>query len=189
VYLPEGEFQFASLNYLVQIQPGLADPMPAIRARLAGIDRNVVISRVLTLKDVVGLAVWQERFFATVFAGFGAIALVLALVGLYGVMAYTVSLRTHEMGVRMALGASAREIRVMILKQSGALVAAGLLLGGIGAVFLTRLFQSQLYEIGPGDPVTLAAVAAVLIVAGMAASYFPARAATRVDPIVALRAE
>ncbi len=189
VYLPYGEFQFASPAYLVRTSPGLADPASALRARMAGIDRAIAISRVITLKDAIGRSIWQERFFATLLAGFGVLALLLALIGLYGVLAYTISQRTHEMGIRMALGASAGEIRRMVLFQSGRLVAAGLLIGAAGAFFLTRLLETQLYGIKPGDPATTAAVAALLAAAAMAASYLPARKATRVDPMSALRQE
>jgi ABC-type antimicrobial peptide transport system permease subunit len=161
----------------------------AIRARITAIDRNIAISRVQTLKEVLDQAVWQERFFATVFAGFGVLALALALIGVYGVMAYAVLRRTHEMGIRLALGASGREIRWMVLRQSGALVAVGLAIGTTAAAALSPLLKSQLYEVGPHDPATLAAVAVLLTIAGLAASYLPARKATRVDPIVALRQE
>ncbi len=189
VYLPHGEFGFSSVGYLIRTAPGLADPMPALRAKLAAIDKSIAISRVITLKEVVNTVVWQERFFATVFVGFGALALVLALVGLYGVMSYAVSRRRHEMGIRLALGATAGEIRRMILLQSGRLVAAGLVLGTVGAVFLTRVLETQLYGVRPGDPATLAAVAALLAAAALIASYAPARKATRVDPMLALRDE
>src|SRR5262249_39731111 len=133
--------------------------------------------------------IWQERFFTTIFAVFAVLALVLALVGLYGVMAYAVSRRTHEMGIRMALGASAREIRGMVLADSGKLVAAGLILGSLAAFFLTKFLQKQLYGVSATDPATFAAVAAILAIAAMLASYLPARKATRVDPMLALREE
>ncbi len=154
VYLPVGEYEWASIAYLVRSASGLADPAKAVRARLTAVDRNVAISRVLSMKDVVTQSIWQERFFATIFGFFAVLALLLALVGLYGVMAYTVSRRTHEMGIRMTLGATAGEIRGMVLAQSGRLM-----------------------------------LAALLAAAAMAASYIPARKATRVDPMTALREE
>jgi len=189
VYLPHGEFQFGSIGYLVRIAPGLADPLPALRARLAAVDKSVALSRPLTLRQVLSAAAWQERFLATVFAGFGMLALALAVVGLYGVLSYAVSQRTHEMGIRMALGATAAAVRRMILWQSGQLLAVGLTIGCAGALFLTRLLRAQLFEVQPGDPPTLLAVALLLAAAAMAASYFPARRATRVDPMTALRDE
>jgi putative ABC transport system permease protein len=189
VYLPVGEYEWASIAYLVRSVGGLADPAKALRARLTAVDRNVAVSRVLSMKDVVTQSIWQKRFFATIFGFFAVLALLLALVGLYGVMAYTVSRRTHEMGIRMALGATAGEIRGMVLAQSRRLVLAGLAAGTVAAVFLTRLLRTQLFEVGPGDPKTLGAVAALLAAAAMAASYIPARKATRVDPMTTLREE
>jgi putative ABC transport system permease protein len=189
VYLPEGEFEFGSLAYLVRTSGGLADPARALHARITAVDRNVAISRVLSMKDVVTRSIWQERFFATIFGFFAVLALLLALVGLYGVMAYAVSRRTHEMGIRMALGASAGDVRGMILAQSGRLVILGLAAGILASVFVTRLLASKLYDVSPGDPRTLGAVAALLAGAAMLASYVPARKATRVDPLLALRDE
>jgi putative ABC transport system permease protein len=174
VYVPSDEFEWTSLAYVVHMRAGMADPALALRARIVGIDRNIAVSRVINLKDVVRQSIWQERFFATLLAGFGGLALLLALIGLYGVLAYTVSQRTHEMGVRMALGASAGTIRTMILTHSGKLVGAGLLLGAIAAAFLTRSLRTPLYEITPGDPGILACVAVLLAGAATAASYFPA---------------
>jgi putative ABC transport system permease protein len=189
VYLPQGEFGFNSLGYLVRTAPRAPDPVPALRARLAALDKSVAISNVLTIKDVIRSAVWQERFFTMVLAAFALLALVLALVGLFGVLSYTVSQRTHEMGIRMALGASPGEIRRMILGQSGRLVIAGLLVGAVGAALLTRLLGAQLYEVRANDPATLGIVAVLLVATAMVASYFPARKATRVDPMNALRVE
>ncbi len=189
VYLPEGEFEFASMAFLVRTASGLPDPARALRARIMSLDRNIAISRVLSMKDVVTRSIWQERFFAVIFGFFAALALLLAVVGLYGVMAYAVSRRTHEMGIRMALGASAARIRAMVLRQSAGLVAVGLTVGGVAAAFLNRLLKSQLFEVSPADLKTMAAVAAILAAAALAASYVPSRRATRVDPMLALREE
>ncbi len=145
VYLLYGEFEFARIAYMARTSSRVSDPAKALRARIAAIDRNVAINPVLSMRDVVTRSIWQERFFATIFGFFAAMALLLALVGLYGVLAYTVSRRTHEMGIRMALGASAGEIRAMILVQSSRLLILGLAVGTLASVFLTRLLASQLY--------------------------------------------
>jgi putative ABC transport system permease protein len=189
VYLPYGEFRFANLAYLVRTAPATPDPMPAVRSRITTFDRTIAISGVVALQDAVDRSIWQERFFAMLLAAFGGLALLLAVAGLYGVLAYTVAQRRHEMGIRMALGASASQIRGMVLAHSGRLAGMGLLAGAIGALLLTRLLETQLYEIQPGDPATLAIVAILLGVAAMAASYLPARRATSVDPMCALRDE
>jgi ABC-type antimicrobial peptide transport system permease subunit len=141
------------------------------------------------MEDILNTSVWQERFFATLLAAFGGLALLLAAVGLYGVMAYSVSRRTHEMGIRMAMGASAASIRRMVLRQSGQLIAIGMAGGLIGSIAATRYLKSQLYDVSPTDLPTLISAATVLIIAGLTASYIPARRATHVDPMVALRSE
>jgi putative ABC transport system permease protein len=190
VYIPyQGKFDHSSLAWLVRTDSGMASPGDALRRRVSQIDRNVAVSDVTTLQQIVDESIWQERFFTTLLAFFAALALLMATVGLYGVMAYTVSRRTHELGIRMALGASAREIRGMVLVQSGRLVGAGIAIGIVASVFATRLLAKQLYGVKPTDPQTFLAVAALLIGAALLASYLPARRATRVDPILALREE
>jgi predicted permease len=189
VYLPYREFSSSISSYLVRTRTGMADPGGALRARMAAIDPSIAVSRIRTMEEILSRSVWRERFFATLLAFFGTLALLLAAIGLYGVMAYTVSRRTHEVGIRMAMGASSGEIRRMILVQSGRLIVTGLALGLLGAMGVTRYLEAQLYEISPTDVPTLMAAAAVLVLAGLAASYVPARRATRVDPMTALRAE
>ena len=189
VYLPYREYSSSTSSYFVRTRAGMADPAGAIRARIAAIDPSIAVSRIRTMEDILSSSVWRERFFATLLASFGGLALLLAAIGLYGVMAYTVSRRTHEMGIRMAMGASAGEIRTMVLLHSGRLIAAGLALGVAGAVAVTRYLAAQLYGVSPTDVPTLLAAVAVLAAAGLAASYLPARRATRVDPMTALRTE
>ena len=189
VYLPYREFPSAIDSYIVRTRPGTPNVEAALRSRIAAIDPNIAVSRVRTMQEILDRSVWRERFFATLLAFFGALALILAAVGLYGVMAYTVSRRTHEMGIRLAMGASAGDIRRMILWQSTRLLAVGVALGVLGAVASTRYLATQLYGVSPTDVPTLIGAVSVLAAAGLAASYLPARRATRVDPMVALRAE
>jgi putative ABC transport system permease protein len=120
---------------------------------------------------------------------FAVAALLLAAVGIYGVIAYTVSQRTQEIGIRMALGAQQRDVLRMIVGQAGLLAVAGIVLGAGGAAMLTRFMADLLFEVRPRDPMTFAAVAAMLAIVAIAASYLPGRRATRVDPVIALRAE
>ncbi len=189
IYVPYGEFRYAGLAWFVRTGSGLSEAGDALRRRLSAIDRNIAVSGVRTLRQIVDDSLSRERFLATLLAFFAGLAMLMAAVGLYGVMAYTVSRRTHELGIRMALGASAREIRGMVLLQSGRLIGAGLVIGVVAGLLLTSLLGKQLYGVKPADPQTFASVCAILAVAGLLASYFPARRATRVDPMLALRDE
>jgi putative ABC transport system permease protein len=189
VYLPYREFSSSTSSYLIRTRGGMADPGGAFRARMAAIDPGIAVSRIRTMDEILSRSVWKERFFATLLGFFGGLALLLAAVGLYGVMAYTVSRRTHEMGIRMAMGASSGEIRRMVLLESGRLIAVGVVFGLLGAAVVTRYLGTQLYGVSPTDVPTLLAAAVVLAATGMAASYLPARRATRVDPMIALRAD
>jgi ABC-type antimicrobial peptide transport system permease subunit len=123
------------------------------------------------------------------FGSFGALAIILAIVGVYGVLSYSVSQRTQEFGVRMALGASPQDVRRMMIRQGMALAAWGIGLGALGAVAVTRIIGSLLYNVTPTDPVSFGGVIALMLAVAAAAAYLPARRATMVDPMVALRAE
>jgi ABC-type antimicrobial peptide transport system permease subunit len=131
----------------------------------------------------------QDRFFTVLLGAFAALALALAAVGLYGVLSYAVSLYTHEIGIRMALGAPASSVRRMIMRQGLTLAGAGVLVGGLAALALTRLLKSQLFEISPMDPATYAIALSMLMAVAAWAAFLPAHRATRVDPVIALRHE
>ncbi|HKU76745.1 MAG TPA: ABC transporter permease [Pyrinomonadaceae bacterium] len=133
--------------------------------------------------------VWQSRVWGLLFAIFSGIALVMAAAGIYGVMAYFVTQRTREIGVRIALGAQWRDVLTLILRSGMSLVVVGLVLGLAGALALTRLMNTLLFEVSPTDPITFAAVALSVILAALLACYIPARRATKVDPLIALRYE
>jgi putative ABC transport system permease protein len=122
-------------------------------------------------------------------AAFAGLALLLASVGIYGVMSYSVSQYTHEIGIRMALGARAADVLQLIVRQGMGLVLVGLAVGAAGALALTRVMRSLLFDVKPWDPLTLASVSVLLAAVAFAASYIPARRATRVDPMIALRYE
>jgi putative ABC transport system permease protein len=161
----------------------------AARARMKAIDPDIALSAVYTMQQILDRTSWQERFFAVLFAVFATLAMLLVAVGLYGVLAYTVSLRTGEIGIRMALGASAARVQAMILKQGLTLVISGLAIGAFAAAALTRLIASQLYLVKSTDPLTFSFVAAILSIVALAACWLPARRAMRVDPIVCLRTD
>ena len=133
--------------------------------------------------------VWQSHVWGLLFAIFSGIALVMAAAGIYGVMAYFVTQRTREIGIRMALGAQWRDVLTLILKSGMTLVILGLTVGLAGALALTRLMSNLLFEVSPTDPITFGAVAFSVILAALLACCIPARRATKVDPLIALRYE
>ena len=160
-----------------------------LKQTVASIDASVPVSGVATLASIVGASIDQPRFFALLAAGFAVLALALAAVGIYGVMAYVVAQRTTEIGVRMALGASAGEVFRLVVGDGLKLTALGVVLGGAGSLLVARWLTSLLFGVTAGDPVTLAGTAGLLLTVAALACYVPARRATRVDPMVALRAE
>ena len=161
----------------------------AIRREVAAIDRDIPVYGVATMTSYLAQSTEQPRLSLMLLTGLGALALVLAVIGIYGVVSYSVAQRTQEIGVRMALGATRRDVLRLVAGQAVALVAAGVAIGAVAALALGSVMESLLYEISPRDPATLAAIAAVLAAAGTLAGVMPARRATRVDPLVALRAE
>jgi putative ABC transport system permease protein len=163
--------------------------MPAIKQAVAEIDRLTPVSNVRTISDTVNAQIDDLRLSMLLLASFGVIAAVLAATGLYGVMSYYVAERTGEIGIRMALGARASDVLVMIGRQAGAMTGLGLLLGLAGAVVLSRLIQSRLFGITATDPSTYAAVAAMLLLIAAMASFVPGRRATTIDPATALKRE
>jgi putative ABC transport system permease protein len=168
------------------------DPLPlgqAARARIVALDHNIAVSQIRSLEQVVDRATWRERFFTVLLTVFSALALLLAAVGLYGVLSYAVSLRTHEIGIRMALGASARQVQAMVMRQGLMLTGLGLSCGILAALALTRLLTTQLYHVSPSDPRTFIAVTAILLCVAVVAAFIPARRATQVEPLTALREE
>jgi putative ABC transport system permease protein len=144
---------------------------------------------VRTMNEVVAIALAQRRFTMLLLALFAATALALSAIGIYGVMAYFVTQRTHEIGIRMALGASRRTVLGMVLGQGAKLAAGGVAAGLVGAVVMTRAIAALLFDVSPRDPATLVALSLALCAFAMLACYVPARRATRVDPIRALRYE
>jgi len=160
-----------------------------IRHATHAIDKYLPVTDIESFPEAVGKSISQERFQTFLLGSFSAIALVLAAVGILGVISYSASQRTHEIGIRMALGAQRRDVLRLILGQGAKLALVGLGVGIIAAFLLTRLMSSLLYSVSPKDPVTFASVAIVLLAVALTACYIPARRAMRVDPMVALRYE
>ena len=183
--------QFPSLfNYLV-VRTAV-DPLstvPDIKAQVHAVNADQPVSQIRTMEQVLGESLAQRRFSLVLIATFAALSLLLAAVGVAGVMAFLVVQRTREMGIRVALGAQSRDVFVLVLGQGMRMIILGLVIGVTGAFGLTRVLSSMLYGVTPGDPLTFTLVAVLLITVALFACYLPARSATRVDPIVALRDE
>jgi putative ABC transport system permease protein len=167
-----------------------SDPLGAaggLRAAIREVDRDQPLVRVRTMDDAMSESIAQPRLRTSLLALFSAVALALSLIGVYGVMAYAVSERTHELGVRIALGATPAEIRRLVTREGGRLAAIGIAIGVVGALATSRALGALLFGVSASDPATFAAAAAGLIAAGIAAAYLPARRASRIDPVALLR--
>jgi predicted permease len=196
IYFPLSQVpdKFASaaavgLTLMVRTAPDPLSIVPAVRAQVAGPTQDQPIYAVRTLEQIITGSLAERRFTMLVLAIFGCTALLLAAIGIYGVMSYTVTRRTHELGIRIALGASRRETARLVLRQGMKLAGIGLAGGLLAALGLTRLLAGLLYGVRPADPATLAGVALLLGGVALLACYIPARRATAVDPVVALRSE
>ena len=159
----------------------------ALRREIHALDPEVELYSLLAMKDYIQAAFLAQRITATLLMALGVIAQVLAAMGIYGVMAYTVSLRTHEIGIRRALGAQTLQILRLVVGQGMRLVSVGVIVGLAGSLLVTRLLAGFLYGVSPFDPWTFLGVGALLVTVAMAACYVPALKAARVDPLVALR--
>jgi len=185
-------FVQAPWPFLTAVAKTAAAPEAAagsLRQALAHLDPEQSAGEIRTFDQFLARSIATPRFTAILLAGFAALALMLAGFGLYGVMAYAVVQRSREIGIRMALGAQAADVRSLVVNQAVRLGAAGLAIGIAGALAVTRVLDSLLFGVTASDPLTFAAVSAALITVLLLAAYLPARRATRVDPIVALRAD
>jgi len=169
-----------------------ADPLAVaatVRRELARIDRDQPISDVRTMDERIGRSLAGRRFNMVLLAIFASLALTLAGIGIYGIVAYSVTERTHEIGVRLALGAQRRDVMAMIVAQGMVMAVIGAAVGVVAALLLTRVMSSLLFGVSAADPVTFAAIPVLLGAVAFVACWVPARRATRVDPLVALRTE
>jgi ABC-type antimicrobial peptide transport system permease subunit len=156
---------------------------------LKGIDPQLAVTDIRTMGDWVSLASARRRFQTSLLTAFAGIALVLALVGLYGLMAFSVNRRTREVGIRMALGAERRDVLLLVMRNAGVLVGAGLIAGLACAWMVTRVLQSFLFGVSEHDPMTVISVSVLMIVCGLVAALVPAKRAASIEPMQALRTE
>ena len=189
LYVPLG--QFAPVNAVVFLRSRLdAEHLgEAVRREVESIDANVPVHSVSTMDQIISRSLANRRFALELLGVFAAVALLLAAVGIYGVMSYSFSQRVHEVGIRVALGAQRSDILRLALGEGLQIVLPGLAAGLVGAAIVTRVFRSMLFEVAPGDPATFLSASAILAGVVFFACYIPAQRATRVDPLIALREE
>ena len=188
-YVPQTQGPFTQLVAVVKTTGDPRSLISAATKQVAAMDQDIPLFAVKSMREYLSASVAAPRFSTTLLSIFAAVALVLTIVGLYGVMSYSVAQRTNEIGIRLALGAQSRDVLLMIVKQGGMLILLGLAIGLAGAFLLTRLIASLLFGVTAKDPITFGAVAVLLAIVALLACYVPALRATKVDPMDALRCE
>jgi putative ABC transport system permease protein len=176
-------------NVLLRVQGDPANYVTVLRREVQALDKNLALSATLTMDEAVAATIATPRLLMLLFAGFAVVALLLAALGIYGVMAYAVSTRTHEVGIRIALGAESRDVLRLIVGQGMKLALIGVAIGLTASLALTRLMKSLLFGVSTTDPLTFAGVALLLTLIALLACWVPARRATTVDPMIALRTD
>jgi putative ABC transport system permease protein len=189
VYWPHAELVYGGMTMMLRTNGDPTSLAPAVRGVIRSLDPQQPIGEISTMESLLSVSVARARFSASLLTVFSIVALVMAAVGIYGVMSYTVLQRTHEIGVRMALGAQRADVLNLVLKKGIVLGAVGVVVGLAASFALTRLIATLLFEVTTTDARTFAAVAAGLFLITLLACYLPARRATKVDPLKALRYE
>jgi predicted permease len=188
-FYPHAQLGDSFGNFVVRFSGPASVIVPQVRQTIQQINRNLPIDDVVSLSDHIGRSLVQQKLVARLASFFGLLALLLACVGLYGVMSYGVARRTNEIGIRMALGAPGRSVLWLVLREALVLVVIGLVVGVLASLVLTKTAASLLYELKPNDPLTIALATSLLLAVALLAGYLPARRAARVDPMIALRDE
>jgi putative ABC transport system permease protein len=189
IFLPHAQWPIGFMGVALRTTGDPAMLAAAAREQAQALDPNVPIFGVLTMGQRLAASVATQRFYMILLAAFAAAAVTLAAVGIYGVLAFGVAQRTREIGIRVALGARPGDVARLVARAGIGLAATGVLIGLAGAIALTRVLGGILYQVEPTDPATLGVVSLLLLAVGAAAAVLPARRATRVDPMTALRSE
>jgi putative ABC transport system permease protein len=188
-YYPETQQTSSSLSLVVRAADDPLTQVAAVRSALHSLDKDLPLYDPRPLNELVSQNSAKKRFLALLLSLFAATALSVATIGIYGVVAHNIAQRTHEIGIRIAVGASRSHVLKLVVGQALRVTLTGVGLGALGALGLTRYLKSLLYGVKPTDPVTFASIAAMLLLVALLASYIPARRAMEVDPMVALRHE
>src|SRR6266550_288308 len=189
VVVPRAQWPQPWMRVLLKTAGNPMSLAPLLRAEVLALDKDQPIANLRTLDSVISESLGERRFQMTLLTAFGAVALLLASLGIYGVVAYSVAQRAREIGIRMALGAQGSSVLKMVVGSGLRLAAVGIGLGLVGAFAVTQALRKALYQVSATDPLTFAAVATLLLAIAALASWAPARRAARVDPMVSLRAE
>ncbi|MFY9608868.1 MAG: ABC transporter permease [Blastocatellia bacterium] len=189
VYLPYVQVPIGGSSVAIRSEGRPENLIAAVRAQVRELDPDLPVTRIMPMTEVVARSVWQPRLYTALFGVFAAVALILATVGIYGVMSYAVTQRTREIGLRMALGAQRTDVLKLVVGQGIVLAAIGVGVGLVAALALTRLMSTLLFGVTATDPITFTAVSVLLAGAALVACFIPARRAAKVDPMIALRYE
>jgi len=189
VFIPHAQNAYLPMNLVVRSTSDPNQIIESVKAQVREMDRTQAVSNIRTMETLVSRSVSADRFSMWLLGILGSLALALAATGLFSLLSYLVSQRTHEIGVRMALGADPRAIFRLVLGQGGLLLVVGLAIGLVASLICARLFSSLLFGISARDPLTFMITPALLSLAALLACYIPARRATKVDPLVALRTD
>jgi putative ABC transport system permease protein len=189
IYVALGQFAPVNAVVFLRSRRDVGNLGEAVRHEVESVDPNVPVHSISSMDQIIARSVADRRFAVELLGVFASVALLLAAIGIYGVMSYSFSQRAHEVGIRIALGAQRLDILRMALGEGMRLAVIGLASGLVGAAIMTRFFRSMLFDVGTADPITYLSVSAILAGVALFACYIPARRATRVDPLVALREE
>jgi putative ABC transport system permease protein len=189
LYIPYPQFPASGMTLVVRAPADPKPLIPAIRDEVWAVDKDQPVTDIKTMNQSVADSISPQRLNAILLAIFASLALVLATIGIYGVMAYSVTQQTREIGIRIALGAQSSDVIKLVVGRGMSLVLTGVVIGLAGALALTRVMTSLLYGVSATDAITFAGVSVLLITIALLATYVPALRATRVDPMIALRCE